>query len=102
VRSSRPPSNARRANSPGEAGRHVGMRPSADNTALMTARPPCTCSSMTSSVVKERGAAVRTWRVGGLTVVVGGALGWGRTAEEDGERVIKVFCGVWVHDVAAL
>ena len=56
VRSSRPPSNARRVNSPGVAGRHPGMRASAASTALMTARPPCRCSSRTSSLVNERGA----------------------------------------------
>jgi hypothetical protein len=58
VRSSRPPSNARRVNSPGVAGRHPGMRASAASTALMTARPPCRCSSRTSSLVNERGASV--------------------------------------------
>lgn len=56
VRSSRPPSNARRVNSPGVAGRHPGMCASAASTALMTARPPCRCSSRTSSLVNERGA----------------------------------------------
>ena len=56
VRSSRPPSNARRVNSPGAAGRHPGTRASAASTAPTTARPPCTCSSRTSSVVNERGA----------------------------------------------
>jgi hypothetical protein len=79
------------------------MRPSADSTALMTARPPCTCSSRTSSVVKERGAAVHASVEGrGLAVVVGRSLGRGRTAEEDGECVVEVFCGLRVHDVAAL
>lgn len=56
VRSSRPPSNARRVNSPGVAGRHPEMRASAASTALMTARPPWRCNSRTSSVVNERGA----------------------------------------------
>jgi hypothetical protein len=65
VRSSRPPSNARRVNSPGVAGRHPGMRASAASTALMTARPPCRCSSRTSSLVNERGAVYQVIRVRG-------------------------------------
>ena len=56
VRSSRPPSNARRVNSPDVAGRHPCIRARPASTALMTARPPCRCSSRTSSLVNERGA----------------------------------------------
>ena len=83
MRSSRPPSNARRVNSPGAAGRHPGTRASAASTALMTARPPCTCSSRTSSVVNERGAAYAREDLA--------SGGWvaERTAEEDGERVVE-------------
>jgi hypothetical protein len=83
VRSSRPPSNARRVNSPGIAGRHPGMCASAASTALMTARPPCRCSSTTSSLVNERGAVHQVICVRGKISV--GLIGReGRTAEEDG------------------
>ena len=58
VKSSLPPSYARRVNSPAAAGRHSGIRARAARTAPTTARPPCTCNSSTSSVVNERGAVL--------------------------------------------
>ncbi len=56
VRSSLPFSKARRVNSPASAGRRPSMRASAASVAATTARPPCNCSSATSSPVSLCGA----------------------------------------------
>jgi len=65
------------------------MRASAASTALMTARPPCKCSSRTSSVVNERGAVCQVIRVRGKQSI--GFGGDGHTAEEDGKCVVEKF-----------
>lgn len=55
VKSSRPPSNARRVKSPGSAGLQYGRAERADRIEEMIARPEWTCSSRTSSVVNDLG-----------------------------------------------
>ena len=78
VKSSLPPSNARRVNSPGSAGRHGGRGARAARTAAMVARPEWMCSSRTSSVVNDLGPGA--WA--DVSVAVRGLGG----REELGER----------------
>ena len=77
------------------------MRASAASTALMTARPPCRCSSKTSSLVNERGASVSDHSQSGGKSRLDLGEG-GRTAEIDGECVVEKLGCLWVDDVAAL
>jgi hypothetical protein len=90
LRSSRSLLSARRVNLPRAAGDTFGY-----------ARARIARSSRTSSVVKERGAVVRAWRLG-----VGGGGGQGlEMGTHRGRRRrarVEVFCGVRVHDSALL
>ena len=98
VRSRRPLSKARRVNSPRSAGRQNGKNDIALRTEDIMARPECTCSSSTSSVVNDLGPyAAHTldrpcWRQ--KTTLL--------TLEVYGKTVIQHLARPWMHDAAAV
>jgi len=87
LRSSLSLSKARRVNSPASAGRNPGNRPRADKVADTTARPPCRCSSATSSPVKLCGAGNQSTRPRSMTSPLTGSRTAVRPAWRGGGRV---------------